>query len=87
MKIEINNQRIVAYRKTTEFEITVTNKKGDDMELVISKWVIDDEHDTDNGMDILNDKYAQIETKVVEDFLGDEDDYEKFNEEIDNLSE
>ena len=84
MKIEINNQRVVAFRKTTEFEITVTNKKGDDMELIISKWVIDDEYETDNGLDILSDKYAEVETKVVEDFLGD--DYDDFIDQINELN-
>lgn len=83
MKIIKNSSQVTALRQTKEFELTVTNDKGEEIEITLSTWFVNDEYDNDFGEDILDKTGKIVLSEDLKRFLGEE--YDDFMDEIGNI--
>jgi len=88
MEYKLENQEVVAFRKTTRYEYEVKNFKGEVKKLVRVYWIIDDQFDTDSNEEwfLVDEKGEEVELnwEEMQDWLGEDDDVDDLK---DNLVE
>lgn len=76
MKIAKLSEHIRNIQRTTEYSLSVENSKGEEREILVEKWVRDDDYETDNGMNFSDEFGKEITEDEIREFLGeDKDDY------------
>ena len=83
MKLKLNNERIVRSKITTEYDFTIENSKGEEMEIVYQTYTLDSEFEGyDNDQLLLDEDGNEIPTETLEEFLG-----EDYNEDLISILE
>jgi len=90
MKITKQSERIIDIRKTTEFGIIIENQKGKELEIFVSKYILNEDYDYGGQIEDETNYYTEggkeITTDGIQAFLGDNDqgydDFDEFNDYI-----
>jgi hypothetical protein len=84
MKITKDSEQIVSIRKTTEYQFTITNDKGEDITIEMAHFVCDD----DSGIDSEDTYYDENEKLIedIEEFMDKHElDWSEVSDEINEL--
>lgn len=76
MKINKINEYISNIQRTTEYNLSIENSKGEEKEILIREWIKNDDYETENDIAFSDKLGKEISEEEIRAFLGkDENDY------------